>query len=134
MTETGNAAEYLIGILRGDSALMAMVNQRVYLNEPHPEARTPFVLVTYYESNDASAVNAARIFTQVDYTARVVAKAKDNSADAIARRVDELLHKSAPNQTLKVLGCARQKPVNFLENDKGVLLKHTGGIYRVYAM
>ncbi len=133
MTETGNAAAHLINILRNDATLMGMVNNRVYLDESHPDARTPFVLVTYYEGNDASTVNAARIFTQADYTARVVAKAIDSGADAIARRIDGLLHKSAPNNSLGVLGCARQKPVSYLEDAKGVLLKHTGGVYRVYA-
>jgi hypothetical protein len=121
-----------MGILTGDTTLMNLVANRVYLDAPHPDARPPFVLVTFYGASDTVGVGGARILSEVDYTARVVAKQADSSADTIALRIDTLLHKAAPNTALGVLGCVRQKPVSFLDDDKGVLLKHTGGIYRVY--
>lgn len=133
MTESGNAAEYLVRLLRDDATLMGLVANRVYLDAPHPDAKTPFVLVTFYNGSDTTEVAGARILSQLDYTARVVAKAKDGNAETIARRIDALLHKAGPNVGLKILGCVRRSPVSMTENDGGVVYKHTGGVYRVFA-
>jgi hypothetical protein len=131
-----DACEQLIySTLNGDATLTALVTG-VYIDLAPEGTAFPFVVFQEMSGRDLMEVGSNRIWTNFVYSVKVIGQTASfaDLRTAVAR-VDVLLHKlSGTAASGTIHACIREQSVRLLELAPGGLqVRHSGGIYRLYA-
>ena len=135
MLETTRIEQWLYEVLSGDSALAAAVGGRIYAYLAPPEAGTPFVVFAYQSGADTVAIGMSRVLTAALYQVKVVGTGWSSAPlQPIADRIDAVLQAASGSVVDgQILGCTREQPISYVEATDGVVYRHLGGLYRIYA-
>lgn len=136
MIETGLAELYLYGRLHGDATLLGLATGGVHRGVAPEGQPMPYVVYSYHGgaggsgAGDVEAVGAIRVMVVAPYVVKAVGLNTDGNLQGIADRIDALLHDTVGTVTGgRVLACARDDVVQYLETKNGVNYRHLGGIY-----
>ena len=134
MIEVLRAYEWIQSTLSADATLAALVGSRIYSEQAPQERVMPFVVFNLQGGTDLRAVGTVRVYNNSLYQVKGVTQGRDYATGkSIADRIDVLLHGAAGNTSDgSILGCVREQPLVFAENDGGVEYRHVGGLYRLY--
>jgi hypothetical protein len=131
--------------LTADSALTAIVGNRIFADyAPQVDPATqlpvkyPFVLYHLQAVTDSIGAGASRIMSSPLLFVKVCGEGGGYSdVQVAADRIDAVLHKAlvqsvtAGAQTFTMLGCCREKPIQYSEYLNGVRYFYSGGMYRI---
>ena len=134
--ETVVAERFIATKLLADGQLTAIVGQRVYAYLAPAGATFPYVVFQLQApSQDVRGVGPVRVMSDLLYAVKVIGKDQAFSAlEAAANRITSVLHAASGAVTGgTVVACVREYPLSYLEIDSGVIYRHLGGIFRVYA-
>lgn len=134
MPDSSDIDAALVGKLLGDSALMAIATDGVYVDEAAPGA-TKFVIVSLLDEHDEQ-IFGGRAWEDALYLVKVVALSTTGAnVKGAAARIDALLE----DQPLTVAGYSwmtthreeRVRVTEVDEQDAAIRWQHRGGHYRV---
>lgn len=126
--------QFIVGKLRADAALTALVGIRVFTDLAPEGTQFPYVIVQAQSAIDRNAIPAdRRIFTQASYLIKAVTQADSyQTASQIAQRIDVVLRGQdgdVPAEGIHV-GCIyRTEAIRYAEVEAGRRINHCGGRY-----
>jgi Protein of unknown function (DUF3168) len=131
--ELPTAERWLYEALSGDSALTALVDDRIFEELGPAGSAYPFVTIQYLAAEDAVTVGANRVWVRAIYRVRATAKTdsfRDAGLRAAADRIDAVLHRGQGEVTGEggVWACVRERPFRLREPG----FRHLGAEYRLY--
>lgn len=132
------AAAFIASRLKADTALAAIVGDRVYHDAAPQGAAYPFCLFNCLAATDTLGNDAALIFSRPLYAVRVVVDGNSLAgAQAAANRIDAVLPGRNVAVTIggvayQVHGCHREEPLVYQEEAGGKTYTHLGGKYRLH--
>lgn len=135
-SELVDASHFIRSQLVADSALVALVADRVHYDFAGPEPVYPLVLILFLGGEDRETLSyGTRAFTRPLWL--VEAQTTDGGwtgAQAIDARIDAVLEgRSGTHAGLKVIGVYRERPIRRVEiTPSGVRINHLGGEYRQF--
>lgn len=125
-----NADRWLYSTLSNDTALQALIGQRVYIDTAPEDAEYPFVSIQFVYGSPVSNMSVDLIFFDEVWMVKAVGNGNDYTAiEAITSRITTILHKASG---MGVIGCAEEEIIRFPEIYQGEVYKHLGHYYRVY--
>lgn len=134
MSECVVAEQWLVGALRDDAAVTALVGSRVYSELAPQGAAMPYVIVQNQASVDVLGVGSRRIMSELLFVVQAVGRGASYAVLApIADAIDAALHLAGGvTAEGRVLGCRREEPFRRPEVTNGVQYRRLGGIYRLW--
>lgn len=136
-TETTAAEKWLYETLHNDATILAVVSHRIYSYQAPQGTAFPYIVFELSDApRDVVGVGARRIWSNLYYVVRVVWEGQGMAAyKSTVARIDTLLHarSGTSNSDGHVLGCVRESPVSYVEDDDGRRYNHQGGLYRLWA-
>jgi len=139
MSELNAADRWIYGALAADTALVAVVGARIYVDlapQTTPPTATPYVVFQYQGGADLMVIGGARVWTNAVYLIRGIDETLtyDGDSKTIADRIDAALHRgSGTNASGVVYAAVRESPFRLTETADGKQFRHLGGLYRIYA-
>lgn len=135
MLEILRVDQWLYTLLAGDAALRNWVGDRVYAYIAPPDAAFPFIVFSHQAGYDVRGVGPARIMTSLVYQVKVVGRGTSFAPfKAIADRIDQILQGASGSVVDGfILMCVRERPIAYVETEKGAQYCHLGGLYRIFA-
>jgi hypothetical protein len=131
--EAASAEEFIFDTLTGDTTLTGLIGGRVFNTQAVQGAAYPLVVYQWMSGQDYAAVGAERIWTNLLYLVKAIA---DNALypDAIAARIDALLHRASGNVTNGVVwSCTREQVIRLPDAVAGSQFRQSGAVYRLLA-
>lgn len=122
--------------LKSDPELLGLLGDDDVYNDPAPaKAKSPYLVFTKQTGNPSWTLGTGRgdHLQQERWMVKAVCSGGSASpAEAVADRVDELLH-DAPLvlDDARVLYCRRVSDINYPETDGPTVYRHVGAIYRI---
>ena len=139
MSELNAADRWIYGALAADTALVAVVGARIYVDlapQTTPPTATPYVVWQMQSATDLMVIGGIRVWSNAVYLVRGVDKSLTwgGNSKTMADRIDAALHRaSGTNVDGQVYACVREQAWRMMEVSDGVVYRHSGGIYRLYA-
>lgn len=142
MSEPLAADQFITTALKADSALAALIGgatPRVYADmapQGTPATPLPYVLLQMQAATDLMVVGSFRVWTNMLYLCRGLAETNSwgGNLETIASRITAVLHAaSGTNVSGVVYSCTREQPFRLVETVDGRVIRHSGGIFRIYA-
>jgi hypothetical protein len=130
------AEEWLYATLSTDTALAALVSDRISGTLSPELLVMPYVTFLMQSSRDVSAVGGIRISTDNLYIVKAVAQTSTwDDLTPIASRIDYLIHRpgSVMIEGGGSLTCTRERVHQLAEVDEGLQYRQLGGVYRIRA-
>lgn len=125
-----NADRWLYSVLTSDTALQALVSDRVFEDQAQLDTVFPFVVFQFINGINVSSASVDKIMDDEVWMVKAVAKGNDYTVlEPIDTRIGELLHKASGTG---VIGCSQENQFRFSELDNGEIYKHLGHYYRIY--
>jgi hypothetical protein len=131
-TELYTAEKYIKSTLSDDSALQALIAQRVY-GEGYKNPVYPCARFKLMSSRDTNGVCGYRAATNALYLIEaIVENASFADADPIVERIDELMQSTrVETEDGRIFTCIREEPYQDVEVYEGTTFHHRGGLYRI---
>lgn len=125
---------WLYSKLSTDSALSELVGDRLIGTLAGGNVVTPYVVWFLSSARDISTVPTIRVQVDALYTVKAVGEGSSwDEVQAVASRVDALLHGANDTTATGSVACVRESIVQYAEVDSGTQYRHLGGIFRVRA-
>lgn len=127
------AERWLNATLKGDTALMALVGNRVYGEVAPENAPLPHIIFMSRSGTSWRVMRPQRLGSTLEYVVKVVGKGASYVAlNEAATRIAALLDgKRGAAEGGHVLSSAHIQPVAYPETSQGVQYRHLGGLYRL---
>lgn len=129
--------EWITAALLADTAVTAVVGQRVYGELAPPSSSWPHVLFQQQASSDVMGAAQNRIMVDAVYVVRGVHQAESfgGAVKALADAITAALHAAAGSTSdALVLACTRERPFRLVELDNGgAQYRHSGAVFRILA-
>ncbi len=137
VNELGATFGYIYDLLANDSAIIALVSDRIFRDIAPPTATLPYITFSLISSPDRNAIGARRrLFTRPLLLVKGMTEGTDERpADLIASAIDNALmgqNDLAPSDGIAKLGVFREQPIAYVEEEQGVQYRHVGGNYRIF--
>lgn len=137
VVEVVEAYEWLDATLKGDATIQSLVGNPARVHEhPAPQGTvSPYITVqSMAPLEDLDVVGAHRVWTEGLFLVRAVAEtASIKVVEPIAKRIDELLHRSGgATADGRVVSSTREEAFYLPEFTNGKSYRHLGGVYRLY--
>jgi hypothetical protein len=132
--ETFAVRKWIYELLSQDASLNGLIGDKIYHNVAEPSAQPPYVIYSVLSSDDVTGIGSFRIMNE----ATVLVKAVGEGASTlplkdVVNRIDEILHgASGAADGHYILGCEREKVVEYSEYDQGRLWHYVGCQWRIY--
>lgn len=136
-TELWTVEKFINDTLKADIEIASLVGVRVYSELIPPrmvssEATYPCIVFQSMAPVDINGANTTRIAVSDIFAVKAIGKDSFASVDAIAARIDELLHGVRLELSEGVVFTSiREQPLSYTEVDNGVAYFYRGGLYRV---
>ncbi len=125
---------WLYSRLTGDTALTAIVADRVFGPLTPDEILSPYVTFSLSSLRDIMGIGIARISVDALYLVKVVAQTTSlNDVAPAAARVEALLHGAIYDGVDGSLTCVRNNVVDYTEVSDGSPYRHLGAVFRIRA-
>ena len=127
---------WLYGLLTGDTALAALVGDRIIGTLSDGAVDPPYVVFFLASPRDITAVGGIRVQVEALYTVKAVARASSwNAVRPIAARLDTLIRGDGKTVTTTKghLTRVRDVIVQYPETTDGVQYRHLGASWRIRA-
>lgn len=113
----------------GSGGLVGLVGQSIYEDSAPTSTDLPCIVFSLHSGTDLSAGNEERLLTNAEYLVRGVGVGggyKGSGVDAVAARIDVVLHLSGANAIVR---CVRLRPFSRKYTLNGVTYYERGGFY-----
>jgi hypothetical protein len=136
-TETGVIAYWVDSVLRGDAAIAAIAQDRIYEDiDMSGDLNYVKIVFRMMSGIDLSAVGATRrVYVNAIYQINAIWQQNryTDDLDRAAARIDVLFHgQAAAVPGGSVLSCVRVAPIRISTTRDGVPYRLLGGQYRIY--
>lgn len=135
MTAIYEAEGWLQDILSNDTALAALVDDRIYGYLAPEAVDYPLVTFKYLVGEDENGTGVTRLFSRMEYQVCAYETAESfEDLNAIADAIDAVLHAvqgTTPDGGY-VVDCVRLRPVASVEPlEGGLQMRQLGGVYQI---
>lgn len=133
MTKLNAAETFIRGTLLADSAVVAIVADRVYRAKAPTATQYPCIVFSFHQGSDMNMAVGGRLVTACLYLIRTVQQAPEaaaDTADGLADLMDAALISAAT--TTDVLQVQREQPFERSYMFDGIDYEERGGLYRLF--
>lgn len=128
-TALQTAAEFISSLITEDTALAALIGERVFSYSAPPSPSYPLVVFSPSPEPDTEMVGGAIMKTNINYTIRAIGKETGFAAlDPVVAGITRVLHQAAEDG---VIECKRTMPLERKYVENGSTYYERGGVFRI---